>query len=300
MVMDRRQFLGSTLSAAAGMNAAAQVPAPSQPPVRKAKITSSVMLWTLKGSFEEKIQIAAKAGLQSVELVAEHVKWSDTQIEEMKKFVRSFNLSMDTIIGQPDWKNRPVSMVDPAQRANFLKDIEQAIVSAKKLEIPQIILISGDAIPGKTYAEQYASLLEGSKRAGDLAAKANVTLIVEPLNARVNHKGFFLTNCQEGLRLMKETDNPHVKLLFDIYHEQVQVGDVTRTIREAMPYTAVFHIADNPGRNDPGTGEINYPNVYKAIQKAGYTGYICMEYMPLGEPVGSLKKAVDEMRSNLA
>lgn len=298
--MDRRQFIGSALPAVAAMSAAAQVPTPQQPPVRKARITSSVMLWTLKGSFEEKIEIAAKAGLQSVELVAEHVKWQDTQLAEMKKLVRSFNLAMDTIIGQPDWKNRPVSMVDPAQRPTFLKDIEAAIVSAQKLEIPQIILMSGDAIPGKTYAEQFSSLLEGCKRAGDLAAKANLTLIVEPLNARVNHKGFFLTNCQEGLRLMKDTDNPHVKLLFDIYHEQVQVGDVTRTLREAIPYTAVFHIADNPGRNDPGTGEINYANVYKAIQKAGYAGYICMEYMPLGEPVASLKKSVDEMRSNLA
>lgn len=260
---------------------------------------SSVMLWTLQGSFEEKIEIAAEAGLQSVELVAEHIKWSGAQLAEMKKLVRSFNLGMDTILGQPDWKKRPVSMVDPAQRANFLKDIEAAVVFAQKLEIPQIILMSGDAIPGKTYDEQFASLLEGCKRAGDLAAKANLTLIVEPLNNRVNHKGFFLTNCQEGLRLMKETASPHVKLLFDIYHEQVQVGDVTRTIREAMPYTAVFHIADNPGRNDPGTGEINYPNIYKAIQKGGYTGYICMEYMPLGEPVASLKKSVDEMRTNL-
>lgn len=294
--MQRRQFLGSALPAMAALNS--QTPL-AQPPVRHAKITSSVMLWTLKGSFEEKLQIAAKSGIQSVELVAEHAKLTDPQLDEMKKMIRSYNLTADTIIGQPEWKGRPVSMVDPAQRVNFLKDIERAIVFSQKLEVPQIILMSGDAIPGKTYAEQFASLLEGCKRAGELAAKANVTLIVEPLNARVNHKGFFLTNNQEGLRLMKETDNPHVKLLFDIYHEQVQVGDVTRTLREAMPYVAVFHVADNPGRNDPGTGEINYPNIYKSIQKAGYTGYICMEYMPLGEPVASLKKSVDEMRANL-
>jgi hydroxypyruvate isomerase len=269
------------------------------PPPKPAKITSSVMLWTLKGSFEEKLQIAAKAGIQSAELVAEHINWSDQQINDMKKLARSFGLGMDTIIATPDWKARPVSMVKPEQRDNLLKDVQQSIVFAQKLEIPQIILMSGDEVPGKTHQEQYASLLEGCKRAGDLAAKANVTMIVEPLNSKVNHKGFFLTTCVEGLKLMEDVDNPHVKLLFDIYHEQVQIGNVSRTLTEAAPYVAVFHIADNPGRNDPGTGEMNYANIYKAIQKTGYAGFITMEYLPLGEPVASLKKAVDEMRASL-
>lgn len=298
--MNRRLFVQAGLASAAfAQGPAPQVPAPPMSAPKKAKITSSVMLWTLKGSFEEKLQIAAKSGIQSVELVAEHINWSDEQIRSMKKLAESLGLAMDTIIATPDWKSRPVSMVNPAQRDNFLKDVQQSIVFAKKLEIPQIILMSGDEIPGKTHDEQYASLLEGTKRAGDLAAKANLTLIVEPLNAKVNHKGFFLTNCVEGLKLMKDVDNPHVKLLFDIYHEQVQMGNVTQTLTQAVPHVAVFHIADNPGRNDPGTGEMNYTNIYKAIQKTGYSGYICMEYLPLAEPVASLKKAVDHMRSSV-
>jgi hydroxypyruvate isomerase len=291
--VNRRRFLQA---GAAGLAASA---AAQTPPPRKAKITSSVMLWTLKGSFEERVEAAAKAGLQSVELVSEHINWTDTDIAEKKKVLRSYNLGMDTIIATPDWKRRPVSMVNPAQKDNFLKDVQQAIVFAQKLEVPQIILMSGDEIPGKTRDEQYAALLEATKRAGDLAAKANVTMIVEPLNSKVNHKDFFLTTCVEGLKLMKDVDNPHVKLLFDIYHEQVQIGNVVRTLTAAAPHVAVFHIADNPGRNDPGTGEMNYPNIYKAIQKTGYSGYICMEYVPLGEQVASLKKSVDEMRANL-
>jgi hydroxypyruvate isomerase len=162
------------------------------------------------------------------------------------------------------------------------------------------LLMSGNTIPEKSYEEQWASLVEGSKRCGDLAAKAGITLIVEPLNTKVNHRGYFLDSCVAGLKLMKEVDHPNVRLLFDIYHEQVQVGNVIRTIQAAMPYVKVFHIADNPGRNDPGTGEMNYDNIYKAIRKAGYEGYITMEYLPLGEPVASLKKAVDGMRDSLA
>ena len=293
--MKRRTVLQASALAAV-QAASGQTPAP-----KKARITSSVMLWTLKGTFEERVQIAARAGMQSVEMVAEHIKWTDGELAKQKQFVRSFGMGIDTIIATPDWKNRPVSMVDPKQRDNFLADVKQAITFAQKLEVPQIILMSGDTIPGRSHSEQWASLVEGSKRAGELAAKAgNVTLIVEPLNNKVNHKGFFLTTCVDGLKLMREVDNPHVKLLFDIYHEQVQTGDVIRTLTEAMPYVTVFHVADNPGRNDPGTGELNYGAIYKAIQKGGYGGYICMEYIPLADAAQSLKKSVDEMRAAVA
>lgn len=293
--MQRRTFLQATMAASAALTAEAQTGAP-----KKATITSSVMLWTLKGSIEEKLETAAKAGMQSVELVAEHANWTDERANEIKKLARSFRLGMDTIIATPDWGARPVSMVDPAQRDGFLADVRNAITWSQKLEIPQIILMSGNEIKGKSREEQFASLVEGTKRAGDLAAKANVTMIVEPLNNKVNHKGFFLTNNVDGLRLMKAVDNPHVKLLFDIYHEQVQLGDVVRTLREALPHVAVFHIADNPGRNDPGTGEMNYPNIYKAIAKTGYSGYICMEYLPLADQTASLTKSLNEMRASLA
>ena len=191
-------------------------------------------------------------------------------------------------------------MLDPAQRENFLQDVRQAIAYARKLSVPNIILMSTDAIAGRTHAEQYASLPEGARRAGELAAAAKLTLLVEPLNSLMDHPGCFLTSCTEGLKLVREVDHPHVRLLFDIYHEQVQAGNLIRTLTEAAPYVSVFHVADNPGRNDPGTGEIDYTNVYKAIPKTGYSGYIAMEYLPLGDPVASLTKAVDQMRAALA
>src|SRR5215467_9949509 len=284
--MLRRDFLKAALLA--------QAPVPvTPPPPPKAKISSSVMLWTLKGSFEEKVECVARAGMQSVELVAEYAGWTDAQAARALKLCRSFKMGIDTLIATPDWAKRPVSMVDPAQRDNFLADVRTAITYAKKLEISQIILMSGNVVAGRSHEEQYQSLVEGTKRAGDLAAKADVTMIVEPLNSKVDHKGFFLTTCTEGLKLVREVDNPHVKLLFDIYHEQVQEGNVTRTLIEAAPMVAVFHVADNPGRNDPGTGEINYGNVYKAIQKTGYSGYVCMEYLPLGDQTASLIKSVN-------
>lgn len=287
--MQRRAFV--TTAAAA----AAQVPEP-----KKARNTSSVMLWTLKGTFEEKVATAAKAGIQSIELVGEHNDWTDADIARVKKLTRSAGLGIDTISATPFWSRMPISMVDPAQRENLLKEVAAQLTKARKLEIPMALLMSGNVIPGRTYEEQWASLVEGAKRCSDLAEKAGVTLIVEPLNSKVNHKGYFLDSCVAGLRLMKEVNHPRIRLLFDIYHEQVQVGDVIRSIREAAAYVKVFHIADNPGRNDPGTGEMNYDNIYKAIQKINYDGYMTMEYLPLGDPVASLKKAVDSMRTSMS
>lgn len=279
--MDRRTFLQS---AAAASLAQAQ-------PARPAPYRTSVMLWTLRGSFEKKLETAAAAGLESVELVDEHVNWSDLDVAERKKLARSLGLGMDTLIATPRWAARPVSMVVPEQREAFLADVAKALAAAQKLEIPHVILMSGNAVAGKSYEEQWSSLVESAKRAGDLAARAQVTLVVEPLNAKVDHKGFFLTTCGEGLRLIREVDNPHVKLLFDIYHEQVQAGNVIRTIRAAAAHTAVFHVADNPGRNDPGTGEMNYRKIYAAIRDTGYRGYITFEYIPLGDAAASLKAA---------
>ncbi len=269
------------------------------PPTKKAKITSSVMLWTLTGSFSDKLETAGKAGIQSVELVSEHGQWTDGDVQKYKKMAQAFGLGMDTILAQADWTKRPVTMVNPAHRDGFLGDVKSSIEWSKKLDVPQIILMSGNDQPGMTHEEQYASLLESAKRAADLAAAADVKLIIEPLNSKVNHKGYFLNNCTEGLKLVKEVDNPHFRLLFDIYHEQVQVGNVIRTLTEAEPYVAVYHIADNPGRNDPGTGEMNYDNIYKAIEKTGYSGYITMEYLPLGDQVASLTKSVTEMRKSI-
>jgi hydroxypyruvate isomerase len=101
----------------------------------------------------------------------------------------------------------------------------------------------------------------------------------------------------EGLKLIKEINLPHVRLLFDLYHEQISRGNIIRTAIEAAPYVKVFHVADNPGRNDPGTGEVYYPNVYQAIKKAGYTGYVGMEYHPLADHLTSFTKAVKELQA---
>jgi hydroxypyruvate isomerase len=272
---------------------ATSLAAQNQPAARaRAGIKTTLMLEMLKGSIEEEFELAAKAGFQSVESLTQYAAWSDADVERVKKVCRANRLTVDTVLAQQDWKKRPVSIVDPSHRETFLGDVRNAIAYSKKLDIPQISLTSGLSAAGLSQEQQWASLTEGIKRAADLIAAAKLTLLIEPLNSLVDHPGCFLTSAVDGLRLVKEINLPHVRLLFDLYHEQIMRGNLINTLKAAEPYVAVFHVADNPGRNDPGTGEVYYPNVYDAIRKTGYNGYIGMEYHPLADPLASFTKSV--------
>jgi hydroxypyruvate isomerase len=269
------------------------------PPPKTARVTSSVMLWTLKGSIEQRLATAAEAGIQSVELVSEYVNWSDADVEKYKRLAQSYGLGMDALLSQTDWVHRPVTMVSPAHRDAFLKDVRDAIGWAKKLNVPQVIVLSGNEQPEMTREAQHASMVEGGKQAAAIARDADVKLILENLNSRVNHKGYFLTSAKEALQVVKEVDSPHFRFLFDIYHEHVQNGNVIAAITEAAPYVSVFHVADAPGRHDPGTGEMKWDDIYRAIGKTEYAGYIALEYEPKGDEVQSLIAAVTQMRKGL-
>ena len=269
------------------------------PPPKNAKVTSSVMLWTLEGSMEEKLAKAAEAGMQSVELVSEHVKWTDADAEKYKALAQSYGIGMDALLSQTDWVHRPVTMVNPAHREAFLKDVRDAAAWAKKLNVSQVIVLSGNEQAGMTREAQHASMVTGGKLAAEIAKDADVRLILENLNSRVNHKGYYLTSAKEALQVVKEVDSPHFRLLFDIYHEYVQNGNPIPVVTEAVPYVSVFHVADAPGRHDPGTGEMKWDEIYRAIGKTEYAGYITLEYEPKGDEVASLTPAVTQMRKGL-
>lgn len=300
---NRRDFLKSAagLAVSAGLAEAQQQPAASpMPPPKKARITSSVMLWTLKGTFDQKLDTAADAGIQSVELVTEYTDWSDSDAAKYKRMVSSYGMHMDTILCSRDWVKRPVSLVNPAHREAFLADLRNAIDWAHKLDVPQIILMSGNIQPDMTHEAQYASLVESAKRATDLAEAADLTLIIENLNSKVNHPGYFLTSAAEALKLVKEVNHPRFRFLYDLYHEQVQNGDPLPILKEAHPYVNVFHVADAPGRHDPGTGQMKWADLYTAIGKSGYSNYVALEYLPVpADQAASLTKAITAMRASL-
>jgi hydroxypyruvate isomerase len=109
----------------------------------------------------------------------------------------------------------------------------------------------------------------------------NLILAVEPLNTRFDHPGYFLVRSDEAFDIVQSVNSPNIQMLFDVYHQQISEGNLIPTIRHYASRIAHFHIADHPGRHEPGTGEINYPNVLREIEKLNYQGTIGLEFFPL-------------------
>ena len=121
---------------------------------------------------------------------------------------------------------------------------------------------------------------------------AGVTLVIEPLNELVNHAGYYLVRSDEAFEIIDEVGSDHVKVVFDIYHQQISEGHLIHNITTNIDKIAHFHAAGNPGRHELSHGEINYPKIFDAIRQTNYAGYIGLEYWPLLDPVVGLKEAV--------
>lgn len=175
-------------------------------------------------------------------------------------------------------------LTDPAEREGFLAEIESASATAKEFDCRRLVVLTGFEREGVPRAEQMASCVEGLRAAVPILENAGMTIVVEPINTIVTRPGYFLAGAREGFEMLKRVDSPHVKLLFDIYHVQATDGDIILQIQDNIDWIGHFQIGDHPGRMQPGTGEINYRNVFRVIhelQQAGrFGGYAGLEYHP--------------------
>jgi hydroxypyruvate isomerase len=128
------------------------------------------------------------------------------------------------------------------------------------------------------------------KRAVDLVAKNNLEIVIEPIDPLENPT-IYLTTVSDGFEIVRAVNSKQVKVLYDFYHEQRGFGNLIEKLSNHIDWIGLVHIADVPGRHEPGTGEINYGNIYRKLAELKYSGYIAMEFYPTGDPVASLVKA---------
>src|SRR5262249_17851924 len=147
----------------------------------------------------------------------------------------------------------------------FLQEIEASCKTAQQLSSKMMCVVGGNDIKGVTQAQMHKNIIAGLQKAAPIAQKYDVTLILEPMNIRVDHKGHCLYGSEPTLRILNAVGSKHVKMLADLYHLQITEGDLCGHLRENYPHIAYVQIADHPGRNDPGTGEIHYPRVLKQL-----------------------------------
>ena len=165
-------------------------------------------------------------------------------------------------------------------RKTFVSEIQASLGAAKKLGVKTLIVTTGFEDKQIPRAEQHANYVTALKGAAPFAEQAGVTLVLEPLNTKVDHPNYYLQTAREGFEILDQVASPAVKMLFDIYHHQIMEGNVIQDITKNIGRIAHFHVADVPGRHEPGTGEINYANVFRAIGASGYQGFVGLEFKP--------------------
>jgi hydroxypyruvate isomerase len=230
--------------------------------------------------FVERIDKVAAVGMKAFEFWG----WGNKDIDAIKAAKDKFGLQVATFGADVGG-----ALVEPANRAKLPDGLKKSIEVAKKLDCKRLLVTTGNEIQEVRRGQQHQSIVDGLKVAAKIVEDAGILLCLEPLNILVNHKGYYLYTSEEGFQIIDEVGSPNVKLLFDIYHQQITEGNLIANITASIGKISHFHVADVPGRHEPGTGEINYRNVFKAISDSGYDGFVGLEYWPVGSDDDSLK-----------
>ncbi|MDQ2948391.1 MAG: TIM barrel protein [Acidobacteriota bacterium] len=181
---------------------------------------------------------------------------------------------------KPDVNALGCSLVSPDERAGFLEELKLCIAAAHEVNCDRLEVLTGNVLDGVPRAKQMDNCVATLQAAVPALEEHGMTAVVELLNSTVDHPGYFLNLVEEGVEMVRRVGSLHVKLLFDMYHVQVMQGNLIQRIRDSFPYVGQYHFADVPGRHEPGTGEINFRNVFKALYDLHYDGFVTAEYHP--------------------
>jgi len=221
-------------------------------------------------SYPERVAMAAEVGAPGVEFWGSDGK----DIDGIAQAAEAHG------VGVAAFSASRAAIVDAANADAFVEDVKHAVELARKLKCPGCLQTVGQAIEGVDRATQHKAIVDALCAAAPVLEAANLKLYLEPLNIIVNHKGYYLDTSAEGFEILRQVNSPNVLLLYDIYHQQITEGNIIQTIEENIDLIGHFHMADVPGRHEPGTGELNYANIFKRIDALGYDGYVGMEYLP--------------------
>lgn len=213
--------------------------------------------------------------------------WTNKDIPAIKKAMRELEMDIAAIM------NDAISLTDPRFRDEYVRHCEQTIRVAQDLGCGMIITTVGDSVPGMSRDDQHRSIVEGLKRCAPMLEKADILLVIEPLNVTVDpyHPDYFLTSSKEAFRIVDEVGSPCVKVLYDIYHQQINEGNLINTITANIDKIGHLHGAGLPGRNEITKGEINYQAVLDAVKKTNYEGFFGLEYTPTTDLAEAIRTA---------
>ena len=290
--MNRRTFAQSIAAAAAVVAAPAVSLGDAPSPAGRAPYGVSIMLWTVfnKLPFEQRLARVAEAGYRNVQLVGEYRTWTDADFERANAARKKLGIRFDVTAGLKH------GVADPTSREAFLSELRAALTPMERLECPAIIVTAGNVVPGRSREEQHECAIETLKQAaavveGRKIAGEPVRVLLENIDPEENPR-FFMPSSTECIEVVRAVNHPQVQFLYDLYHEQIAEGNLIEKLDKHIDAIGLIHVADVPGRHEPGTGEINYMNIYKKLAALNYRGNVAMEFYSTGvDPVATLRTA---------
>jgi hydroxypyruvate isomerase len=277
MNIPRRSFLHTTMAAAAGAVSASYAHAADEGnstlgKTPHTKFAVNVEMWWTKLPFPERLKSAAALGFPAVEFWP----YENKDIDATRSLCEGLNLAIAQFTA---WGFTP-GMNDPKNHDRFVKKIEESCQVAHRLNCNMMTVVGGNDQPGMSQAQMHDNIITALKRVAPIAEAEKVMLILEPMNIRVDHKGHCLYGSRDPVRICREVNSPMVKINWDLYHMHISEGDLCGHMKEGFDQIGYLQIADHPGRNEPGTGEIHYPRVLRQAHELGYRGYVGLECRP--------------------
>ena len=274
--MIRRTFLSTCAAAAAGaafLNGSKPVFAapPSDKPFANVKLRMSAPIDFFPGkSPEDKLEVAAAWGLHAYE-------WLGPKGDPAKLRAKADSLGLELSCMVGVGAIAPGGMVKVEDHDKLIEDFKGKVELAKKLNCKHLVGLSGNERTDIPRDQQTENVIACLKRLAPIAEENKVTIVLEALNTLVDHEGYFVSRTDHTMQILKAVNSPNVKMLFDIYHQQITEGNVIRNLTENIDRIGHFHVADNPGRKEPGTGELNYKKIFEAIASTKYDGFVALE-----------------------
>ena len=234
------------------------------------------MLFT-EHAFLDRFAAAAEAGFDAVEYLLPYPYPKETLATQLE--IHGLDQVLHNLpAGNWDAGERGIAC-HPDRVAEFRKGVALAIEYAKALHCPQVNCLAGKLPVGVSHAEAHATFVANLDYAATALEAAGIRLLIEPINT-FDIPGFFLTRTEQAIAIVREVGSDNLRVQYDIYHAQRMEGELGATLRDSLPLIGHIQLADNPGRHEPGTGEINYPWLFQHIDALGYRGTIGCEYKP--------------------
>lgn len=230
--------------------------------------------------FEKRIKSVRDADFDYCEFWS----WQNKDLDKISKYCKKYDIKIGSFSGDDEY-----SMISSKENTDYIDFVKQSINMAKILNCPYLVIHSdalcedGSAkvlIENISYDKKIENIYEALSKLKPIAEKEKVCLVLEPLNTSVDHPEYFLDSSKTVFDIIKRIDSEYIKVLYDVYHMQIMEGNIIDCLMNNIDLIGYIHIADVPGRHEPGTGELNYNNIIKALNELKYNGIIGFELMP--------------------